>query len=142
MTVWYENLPQTTDVVGGVVVHEEDSTAFSVGRNYVEYADPTDDILGNSSQVYTACVFPEGVDKTTYLPYVKPENGNTGHIVGIHRNLRSNECFTYYFGAAWSKYDVRTQNEWRLRIKEFVDSKRHPLTIGDNSLEKKNSVPF
>lgn len=25
MTVWYENLPQTTDVVGGVVVHEEDS---------------------------------------------------------------------------------------------------------------------
>ena len=142
MTVWYENLPQTTDVVGGVVVHEEDSTAFSVGRNYVEYADPTDDILGNSSQVYTACVFPEGVDKTAYLPYVKPENGNTGHIVGIHRNLRSNECFTYYFGAAWSKYDVRTQNEWRLRIKEFVDCKRHPLTIGDNSLEKKDSVPF
>ncbi|MDD6394098.1 MAG: DUF4861 family protein, partial [Prevotella sp.] len=61
---------------------------------------------------------------------------------GIHRNLRSNECFTYYFGAAWSKYDVRTQNEWRLRIKEFVDSKRHPLIIGDNSLEKKDSVPF
>lgn len=142
MTVWYENLPQPTDVVGGVVIHEEDSTAFSVGRNYVEYADPTDDMLGNSSQVYTACVFPDGVDRTAYLPYVKPENGNTGHIVGIHRNLRSNERFTYYFGAAWSKYDVRSQNEWRLRIKEFADSKRHPLTIGDNSQEKRDSVLF
>lgn len=142
VTVWYENLPQPTDVVGGVVIHEEDSTAFSLGKNYVEYADPTDNMLGNTSQVYTACVFPDGVDKTTYLPNARVENGNTGHIIGIHRSLRSKECFTYYFGAAWSKYDVRSQNEWRLRIKEFINSKRHPLIVGDNTFVKKDSILF
>ena len=129
MTVWYTGLDHPTDLAAGVVIHEKDTTAYSLGKNDVEYADPTDNLQGNSCQVYVAALFPERTDTTVYLRYEKPEEGNTGHLVGIHHSLRDGEKFTYYFGAAWSKYDVRTQAEWRLRISEFLLEKKEPLTI-------------
>lgn len=45
---------------------------------------------------------------------IKPENGIYGHAVGIIDNYRGDK-FTYLFGSAWSKYDVRNMQEWTVR---------------------------
>jgi ribosomal protein L30E len=129
MTVWYNGLNEPTDLAAGVVIHKNDSTDFSLEKNYVEYADPTDNLQGNNSQIYVAAVFTEGIDTTTYIRSLQKEGDDTGHIIGIHRNLKNKEKFTYYFGASWSKYDIRTQDEWKLRIKEFILTKKRPLII-------------
>ena len=55
--------------------------------------------------------------------------GTVGHAVGILKDYRSGQRFTYYFGSAWSKNDVRTQREWQLRIDEFLDALAQPLQV-------------
>ncbi|MBQ8675612.1 MAG: DUF4861 family protein, partial [Bacteroidaceae bacterium] len=37
--------------------------------------------------------------------------------------------WTYYFGSAWSKYDVRTLIEWQERIGWTMRSLRQPLEV-------------
>lgn len=52
-----------------------------------------------------------------------------GHALGVRRNLKDGERITCYFGAAWSRHDVRTQREWQLRIDETLRNLRHPLWV-------------
>jgi hypothetical protein len=35
--------------------------------------------------------------------------------------------YTYYFGSAWAKYDVRTPEEWKDRIAWYMRSLKQPL---------------
>ena len=48
------------------------------------------------------------------------------HALGILKNYRSGH-FHYYFGAAWSDFDVRSQEEWQSRIEGFM--KKQPLIV-------------
>lgn len=129
MTVWYTGLRRPTDFAAGCVIHEADTTTLRLGADYVQYADPTDQVDVNNSQLYIGLLFPDGVDKTCRLNYAHPWGGNAGHALGIRRNLKDGERITYYFGAAWSRYDVRTQREWQLRIDETLRNLRHPLLV-------------
>lgn len=128
MTVWYEGLTEPCDLAAGVVIHEEDTKSVVLGKNYVQYADPTDDVR-HHFQLYVATLFPDGVAATRQLLYAKPADGATGHAVGVVRNLKNNQRYTYYFGSAWSKADVRTQAEWQLRIDEFLSALATPLKV-------------
>lgn len=129
MTVWYEGLTHPTDFVTGVPIHEEDTETKTLAKDYVSYADPTDNIEVNNSQVYVGVLFPNGIDETYYQLFDQKHDGATGHILGLHRALKSGEKFSYYFGAAWSKYDVRSYAEWQLRIKGFMDALKAPLQV-------------
>jgi hypothetical protein len=51
-----------------------------------------------------------------------------GHALGIIPNYHG-EQYTYYFGSAWSKYDVRTEEEWKARIAWFLRSRQFPLMV-------------
>ena len=51
-----------------------------------------------------------------------------GHGMGIMQNYQGGR-FHYWFGAAWSEFDVRSQAEWQLRIEAFIQAKQHPLSI-------------
>lgn len=128
MTVWYDGLTHPTDFVTGVPIHEEDTETKTLAKDYVSYADPTDNIE-NNSQVYVGVLFPDGIDETYYQLFDTKHDGATGHILGLHRALKSGEKFSYYFGAAWSKYDVRSYAEWQLRIKGFMDDQKTPLQV-------------
>ena len=55
-------------------------------------------------------------------------NGNAGHAIGIV-SYQSGDKYTYFFGSAWSKNDVRTMNEWKLRAEETINAIHSPLTI-------------
>ena len=52
-----------------------------------------------------------------------------GHGMGIIRNYQGGR-FHYWFGAAWSEFDVRSQAEWQSRIVDFMQAVRQPLIIG------------
>ena len=129
MTVWYDGLSKPRDVAAGVVIHAEDTERVVLGKNYVQYADPTDNPAGQNFQIYVACLFPEGNVETKKLLDKKPAPGTVGHAVGIMKKCANGQKINYYFGSAWSKNDVRTQREWQLRIDEFLDALAQPLQV-------------
>ena len=128
MTVWYEGLSRSCDFATGVVIHEEDTQSIACGRDYVAYADPTDNPAAQNFQIYVAALFPNGISETKALMNEKPANGIAGHAVGIRHDYQNGERYTYYFGSAWSKADVRTMDEWVLRINNFLDALHSPLS--------------
>ena len=129
MTVWYDGLTAPADVASGVVIHTEDTESVVLGKNYVQYADPTDNPKGQNFQIYVAAIFPDGVDQTRKVMYKNPVRGNAGHALGIKKGIKAGEKFTYYFGSSWSKYDCRTQKEWQQRIDNFQASLEQKLEI-------------
>ncbi len=129
MTVWYDGLTTPTDFVTGFPIHEEDTESKTFSKDYVSYADPTDNLEVNNSQVYVGVLFPYGIDNTYYQLFEQKHDGATGHALGLKRGLKAGEKYSYYFGAAWSKYDVRSYSEWQLRIKEYLESLKTPLYI-------------
>ena len=129
MTVWYEGLSQPATLASGVVLHSEDLEHVTLGKDYVMYADPTDNPKNQNFQIYVAALFPNGVDKTEKVMFDKPFSGNAGHALGILNNYQNNQKYTYYFGSAWSKYDCRNMQEWQVRINTCLTNLQNPLTI-------------
>ena len=129
MTVWYDGLTTPTDFATGFPIHEEDTETKTFAKDYVSYADPTDNVEVNNSQVYVGVLFPEGIDHTYYQLFDKKHDGATGHALGLKRGLKNQEKYSYYFGAAWSKYDVRSYAEWQIRIKDYLDALKNPLQV-------------
>ena len=129
MTVWYDGLTTPTDFATGFPIHEEDTETKTFAKDYVSYADPTDNVEVNNSQVFVGVLFPEGIDHTYYQLFDKKHDGATGHALGLKRSLKNLEKYSYYFGAAWSKYDVRSYAEWQIRIKDYLDALKNPLKV-------------
>lgn len=128
MTVWYEGLTEPCDMVAGFVIHSEDTTSVRFGDDYAIYADPTENPEKHNFQIYVGVLFPNGVKATKPIMYDDPKGGNAGHGVGVITYMPK-EKYTYYFGSAWSKNDVRSFKEWELRSTEFLSSLRTPLKV-------------
>ena len=127
MTVWYEGLTRPCNLAAGVVIHQEDTQTLKCGRDFVAYADPTDNPAAQNFQIFVAALFPNGVSNTRMLPFEQPQGGAVGHAVGIVEGVQNQQRYTYYFGSAWSKNDVRNFDEWLLRINSFLDALHSPL---------------
>ena len=129
--VWYEDFPrlsnrmsqayptQKVTICSGLVLQPEDKESFTLGENYVLYTDPTDQPDVHQSPLYVAVLFPNGKVTTRKLQ---------NHVLGIVDNYDGRH-YTYYFGSAWSKYDVRTSEEWQHRVKWFLRSLETPLLV-------------
>ena len=126
-TVWYDGLTQKRDLAAGVVVHLEELENIVLTSNMALYADPTDNPTKHNFQIFVGVIFPEGIDYTRFLSTDQDiQNGNPGHLVGVKENTLG-QPFTYYFGSAWSKNDVRTFDEWKLRSEQTLDALHSPL---------------
>ena len=90
-----------------------------LGADYVAHVDPTDNPRAINAQLYVAVVFPQGAVATK-----KAE----GHLLGTLQGY-DGKPLTYYFGSAWSKYDVRSLDEWKSRIGWFTRSLKTPLEV-------------
>jgi rhamnogalacturonyl hydrolase YesR len=128
MTVSYDGLTSPCEFAAGVVIHSEDTVSVKLARNYVSYADPTDNPKGQNFQIYVATLFPNGIDQTKKLMYSNPSRGNAGHALGI-TTYKPGDKYTYYFGSAWSKYDCRSFAEWSTRIDSFLCGLESPLIV-------------
>ena len=119
MTVWYDGIGEPMALASGVVLHGDEG--LQLGKNYVQYADPTDRPDLHQSQIYVATLFPEGVSETKLL------KGELSHGVGIISPYKG-APYTYYFGAAWSLYDIGSQAQWQNVIDDFLANLRQPLS--------------
>lgn len=128
MTVWYDGLGTKRKLATGVVIHSEDTTETFHDAHSALYADPTDRPSKLNQQVYVGTVYPYGTVETKFLPTEPKVNGAPMHLVGI-ADYKPGDRFTYYFGSAWSGYDVRTWDEWRVRSAAFLNQLQHPLTV-------------
>ena len=128
-TVWYEGATKSIDVASGVVIHNEDTQSIRIGRDYVQYADPTDNPNGQNFQIYVGVIFPDGATETKLVENEGHQSGIFGHGLCIRRAVQPHEKLTYYWGSAWSKYDCRNQDEWQLRLDGFKQALQQPLTV-------------
>ena len=119
-TVWYNGVSKPIDIAAGLAIRPADPTTVVIGKDYVHYADPTVDPDRHQFQIYSALLFPD-----TEVDIKQMES----HALGILRNYQDGQHFHYFFGAAWSEFDVRSQAEWQLRIEGFMASQRHPLQV-------------
>jgi hypothetical protein len=119
MEVWYEGISKPVSFCSGVVIQKEDPEPVVLGSNYVSYTDPTDQPDVHHAPLFVAALFPNGDVKTKQL-------GN--HALGIIPDYQG-EHYVYYFGSAWSKYDVRTAEEWKARIEWYLRSLKYPLKV-------------
>lgn len=128
-TVWYDGLSEKRDLAAGIVVHPEDTETMHLASNMALYADPTDNPTKQNFQIFVGLLFPEGIDYTRYL-YTEQDrqNGNAGHVIGV-KSYTPGTRFTYYFGSAWSKNDVRTMDEWKLRSEQTIDALHSPMNV-------------
>jgi hypothetical protein len=133
ITVWYDGITNPTPLATGVVLHEDDlPTSDSLllkgrkdmvlGKDYVLYADPTDNPNVHQSQIFVGTLFPNGVDETVLL------KGAANHGIGILHSYKG-EPYTYYFGSAWSLYDVPTMAHWKLLADEYLIRLRQRPTV-------------
>lgn len=119
MEVWYDGLSHPVSLCSGVVIQKEDPDGVVLGKNYVAYTDPTDQPEVHHAPLFVAALFPNGKVGTKCI---------ASHALGIISDYRG-EHYTYYFGSAWSKYDVRTEEEWQARIAWFLRSLEAPLRV-------------
>lgn len=120
MTVWYDGIKEPVTLATGVVLHSNDDLLLD--NHYVLYADPTDNPKVHQSQIYVGVLFPRGVDDTLKL------QGKPNHALGlVHHYLGT--PYTYYFGSAWSCYDVRTLPQWQHTAAEYLKNLANPLLI-------------
>jgi len=129
MTVCYDGLTKNVDIASGAVIHTEDTESVVLGKDFVLYADPTDNPNGQNFQIYVAALFPEGVSETRKIMYENPTRGNAGHALGIKKDYMNGTKYTYYFGSAWSKYDCRSMQEWQSRVNSYLAGLKNPLNV-------------
>jgi hypothetical protein len=101
MTIWYDGLTRPLSLAAGL------------------YADPTIDPQRHNSQIYVAMVFPDGIDRVCNQMFTLPMGANAGHALGIVEHYDGHP-YTYYIGMAWSDFDVRSLEEWRLRTEQTI----------------------
>jgi hypothetical protein len=119
-TVWFDGISKPIDIAAGLAIRPADPTTVVIGKDYVHYADPTVDPERHQFQIYSALLFPD-----TKVTIKQQEN----HALGILKNYQSGQRFHYFFGAAWSEFDVRSQAEWQLRIEGFMQARQQPLKV-------------
>ena len=73
-------------------------------------------------------LFPNGVDETILYPSTGSESGEPRHAIGLIHQYKG-EPYTYYFGSAWSRYDVRTMAQWQLTAEEYLHNIKNPLIV-------------
>ena len=119
MTVWYDGLQSARPFASGVVIQKEDPTPVVLGSNYVSYRDPTDQPNVHQAPLFVAVLFPYDTVVT------RQEQGHALAVVDGYQG----QPISYYFGSAWSKYDVRSTREWQARIDWFLNSLAKPLEV-------------
>lgn len=128
--VTYTGLEEAHKVAAGIVVHNSDPEAYVTNKKagYVAYADALDHPEVMNGQVFIGCLFPNGLKAVKYIPLAKEAAGGVGHVTGIC-NYNPGDTFTYYFGSAWSKYDMPDMNVWQSMLEKYARNLKNPLEV-------------
>lgn len=136
MTVSYDNLKAKTAMAAGLIVHQGDTTHFTLNpkNGWMSYVDPTDTPQGYNGKIFVGCVFPQKVRQMEVRRFSSEESkkmreGDFGHLLAINEIAPSNPAVSYYWGAAWNKFNFNSEQEWNDYLQHFAESLHHPLQI-------------
>ena len=132
--VSYTNLKEVLPVATGIVLHEPDGAVVADAANgYISYVDPTDNVHNDNGKIFVGAVFPASVKEAKVVLFPEKEKkelrgGADGHVLAISDYEPGSE-YTYYWGAAWDKADIKTTEAWNRYISEFAKKLHTPLTV-------------
>ncbi len=129
-TVDYSALSSNRDMAAGIVVHESAPSSYIINKEkgYVAYADALDTPLGQNGELYVGVLFPENDAELQYVALKEKKAGGVGHVLG-KKTYTPGQPVTYYFGTAWSKYDVPTMAVWQTLLNGYADQLKQPLEV-------------
>lgn len=108
--------------VAGIIVHDSNTNFLLDKKNgFIAYADAMDTPQGQNGELYLACLFPGAKTKLTF-------DKQTKHIMGL-QTLGSDNCFTYYVGSAWSKYDIPNFQIWQTLLAQYRQQFLNPMKV-------------
>jgi hypothetical protein len=128
--VEYSGLSSERNVAAGIVVHESAPSSYIINKEkgYVAYADALDTPLGQNGELYIGVLFPENDADLQYVPLKETKAGGVGHVLG-KKVYTPGKTFTYYFGTAWSKYDVPNMSVWQTLLNGYATQLKQPLEV-------------
>ena len=132
--VSYSNLKDATPVVTGIVLHEPDGAVVADAANgYITYVDPTDNVNNNNGKIFVGAAFPATVKEAKVVLFPEKEKtdlrgGADGHVLAVSDYEPGSE-YTYYWGSAWDKADIKTADAWNEYVAAFAQKLRAPLTV-------------
>lgn len=130
----YSNLKETMPVATGIVLHEPDGAVVADAANgYITYVDPTDNVNNNNGKIFVGAAFPATVKDAKVALFPEKEKkelrgGADGHVLAISDYEPGSE-YTYYWGSAWDKADIKTADAWNEYVAAFAQKLRAPLTV-------------
>ncbi len=121
----YDGVEGSKPVCSGIVIHDTNPDAYLINKKlgYIAYADALDTPQGQNGELYIACLYPEQMKALKVL-----ENGSGRHIVG-QTVYQSGTPFVYYFGTAWSRYDVPSLSVWDAFLQAYARHLTQSLRI-------------
>lgn len=132
--VSYSNLSSVTPLAVGIVLHEPDGAVTTDAANgYITYVDPTDNVNNDNGKIFVGAAFPATVKEagTTLFSDREREElrgGADGHVLAVTDYEPGSE-FTYYWGSAWDKADIKSAADWNSYMAGFAQKVRNPLTV-------------
>lgn len=136
-TLHYSNLSSTTPIISGLIMIEPEGEAqytISQEGGYAAYATPPtkgrEQIDGTT---YIATIFGNATTKASTYYFSQEESanirgGNSGYAA-VFGDYQPNETFSYYWGAAWSKYNFSSYDEWVEYVDNYAKLIKNPIKI-------------
>jgi hypothetical protein len=119
------------------VLHEPDGAIVSdAAAGYITYVDPTDNANNGNGKIFVGAAFPATVKEAKALLFSATEKkelrgGADGHVLAIS-DYEPGAEYTYYWGSAWSKADIKDAATWNKYVAEFAQKVRMPLEVTIN----------
>ncbi len=132
--VSYTNLKETMPLAVGIVLHEPDGAVVAnAAEGYITYVDPTDNAGNDNGKIFVGAAFPTLVKEAKPVLFAEKEKkelrgGADGHVLAISE-YEPGADFTYYWGAAWDKADIKDAAAWNAYMADFARKIRNPLTV-------------
>lgn len=132
--VAYTNLREAMSVATGIVLHEPNGAVVAdAAAGYITYVDPTDNVNNNNGKIFVGAAFPAQVKEAKSVLFPEQEKkdlrgGADGHVLAISDYEPGSE-YTYYWGSAWDKADIKDAAAWNKYMSEFAQKLRTPLAV-------------
>lgn len=124
--VSYEGLKSDRKIVSGPVVHVQNPKGYTLGRDYVAYADSTEDASAGNGVIYLGSVSAAKPERTIYLPIKEETRDALGHALTLS-TYKPGTPYVYYWGSAWSKGDH--PQDWNAYLEAFRQRLDNPMTV-------------
>lgn len=129
-SVSYQNLSETTPVVTGIVLHNEEAATTAPDKGYMTYTDPTTGT--DNGKLFIGTVFPTDVQEIKTVLFSadekKQRNNAEGHVLA-YSNYEPGSEYVYYWGYGWDRSNVENAEAWNSYVADFADRVRHPLKV-------------